>query len=82
MATHIYTANITIGEDFVLRGWPLRKLPLHIHLSDSFFWSSIKHKLTITDWKNIKKDKKTGLPSIKIEYIKPLTQINKEPELT
>ena len=80
MATKIALANIFIGDlsnPLVLESQVLKRLPLYLHTADLYFVEKIKRLIGI-QWKNLKVDKITKLPTIKIHYIKNLGIVNEE----
>ena len=82
MATKIFTANIFIGEldnPYVLTDMVIKKLPYHILFSNNDLLDRIKHRVPDTIWKELKKDKNTKLPNIKIHFVKEMGIVNQEP---
>jgi len=90
MSTKIFSANIQIGSDansILLERVACKRLPLHIHLANEDFieWLKIKcagDSKSDKRWNATKKDKITGLPVIKIQYLKYLGDVASERELT
>ncbi len=90
MSTKIYSVNITIGKDansVILEKVACKKLPPHIHLANYDFIEWLMRKVqgdskTDARWNKIKKDKITGLPEVKIQYLKYLGDVASEKELT
>lgn len=81
MPTKIWSANITLGDDpkvIVLRNEVVKKLPLNILMSNAHFIAWIKAKISITEYKNLK-NKKTGLLTVNVEYLKEIGITNQEP---
>ena len=84
MATKIYTANIFIGDPdkpMVLENQIVKKLPIHINLSDTLFLDRIKSRIGEKNWNALKKLKKDKRPEIRIHFIKQVGTVNQEPEI-
>ena len=82
MATKIYTANVFVGEldnPFTLTNMILKKIPPHLLLSDSDFTYKIRKIMGDALWRELKKDKVTKLPVIKIHFVKQIGTVNQEP---
>jgi len=84
MSTEIWSANATIGtgvRQVALDRVAIKRLPLHILLSDPFFIKSIKLKVGDVQWKKLPVNKATGHPDIKISYLGYLGVVAEEPVL-
>lgn len=81
MPTKIYSANITLGDEpnnIILEKEVVKKLPVHILMSNVHFIGWIKHKIGDVKYKKLL-NKKTGLLTVKINYLKEIGNINNEP---
>ncbi len=82
MATEIWSANIIIGGDdnpIIIEKIAIKKLPIYLLLADEYFVKMIQHRCDKKAWDKLKKDKETGLPSIKTVYLKHLGDTAQEP---
>jgi hypothetical protein len=82
MGTKIWTANIFIGEldnPHVLELMVTKKLPTHILLSDSDFVDKLIKYTGEKKWVELKVNKKTRLPQVKIHFVKQIGTVNQEP---
>lgn len=81
--TSIWASNIIIGNSppLILKEVPIKKLPLHIILSDSNFKKYLKTRLTITEYKRIKKYQNTNMPKVNIVYLRFINYCNLEPDI-
>ena len=82
MPTKIFSANVTIGEGInktVIRMIPVKKIPLHLNLSDEYFIQMMIKYSSEKKWLSLI-PKKARLPKIEIEYLEFMSNTNKEPE--
>lgn len=83
MATKIYSADIFIGSgstQIILTSFVIKKLPLHIHLSNLSLIKKLIRRTGEKYWNAAKKKKTDDMPAIKIEYKKYLGTVINEPE--
>lgn len=79
MPTKIYSANIKVGSKQLL-SYPVKKLPVNILLSDTFFIKRLKRIIGDREWKK-QTVKGAAMPRIEIEYLQFLGEVIHEPKL-
>lgn len=85
MSTQLWSANIILGTDsnqHIIEKIGVKRLPLNVLISDSYFIDRLKNQASDATWKRLPKSKETGLPSIKIIYLKYLGEVGEDPKLT
>ncbi len=89
MSTSIWSCNLIIGGDsnqVILERIAIKRLPISILMSDNHFINSLKLKIGKGErikgekiWDKLPKNKLTGLPTIKVFYLKQLGTVAQEP---
>ncbi len=82
--TSIWSANLILGSDsnqVILERRAIKRLPTTLLMSDSHFIKGLMLKIGEKPWNKLPKDKTTGLPMLKVFYLKHLGYTAQEPEI-
>ena len=83
--TKIFSANVTIGKDnehpVIVKQISVKRLPIRQLANDKFFVSVLISACGQKRWSEFKVNSKTGIPELRIEWLKYLSEIVNEPKI-